>query len=148
MLVLTRKQGEQIRIGKDVTITVVRTKGKTVRLGIEAPAHVNVLRGELLVDSPGEQQLDPPAPDAAGGAAVVATESAATPPAAGNSASVVGPRTRQQHPGANHGWSAGDTQPARRPYREQAALESDRSMAASPGPLRAIMDEQSRAAAE
>jgi carbon storage regulator len=47
MLVLTRKQGEQIRIGHDVVITVVRTKGKAVRLGIQAPAHVPVLRGEI-----------------------------------------------------------------------------------------------------
>ncbi len=47
MLVLTRKQGEQIRIGDNVVITVVRTKGKTVRLGIQAPAAVPVLRGEI-----------------------------------------------------------------------------------------------------
>lgn len=47
MLVLTRKQGETIRIGDDVTITVVRTKGKAVRIGIEAPKHVPVLRGEI-----------------------------------------------------------------------------------------------------
>lgn len=47
MLVLTRKQGEQIRIGDDVVITVVRTKGKAVRLGIQAPAAVPVLRGEI-----------------------------------------------------------------------------------------------------
>ena len=47
MLVLTRKQGEQIRIGDDVVITVVRTKGKAVRLGIQAPSHVPVLRGEI-----------------------------------------------------------------------------------------------------
>jgi carbon storage regulator CsrA len=49
MLVLTRKQGEQIRIGADVVITVVRTKGKAVRLGIQAPAHVPVLRGEIAI---------------------------------------------------------------------------------------------------
>jgi carbon storage regulator len=49
MLVLTRKQGEKIRIGDDVVITVVRTKGKAVRLGIQAPAHVPVLRGEIAV---------------------------------------------------------------------------------------------------
>jgi carbon storage regulator CsrA len=47
MLVLTRKQGERIQIGDDITITVVRTKGKSVRLGIQAPAHVPVLRGEI-----------------------------------------------------------------------------------------------------
>jgi carbon storage regulator len=54
MLVLTRKQGEKIRIGEDVVITVVRTKGKTVRLGIQAPAHVPVLRGEIAAAIAGE----------------------------------------------------------------------------------------------
>jgi len=48
MLVLTRKQNEKIRIGENITITVIRMKGKGVRLGIEAPKNVNVLRGELL----------------------------------------------------------------------------------------------------
>ena len=47
MLVLTRKQGERIQIGEDITITVVRTKGKSVRLGIVAPSHIPVLRGEI-----------------------------------------------------------------------------------------------------
>src|SRR5436853_4653435 len=56
MLVLTRKQGEKIRIGDDVVITVVRTKGKAVRLGIQAPAHVPVLRGEIAASIAGESQ--------------------------------------------------------------------------------------------
>ncbi|MEM6798679.1 MAG: carbon storage regulator [Planctomycetota bacterium] len=47
MLVLTRKQQEKIQIGDNITITVLRTKGKAVRLGIEAPDTVAVLRGEL-----------------------------------------------------------------------------------------------------
>lgn len=50
MLVLTRKYQEKIRIGNDITITVLRTKGKAVRLGIEAPATVPVIRGELKFD--------------------------------------------------------------------------------------------------
>jgi carbon storage regulator len=50
MLVLTRKAGEQIRIGEEITITVVRTKGKAVRLGIQAPAEVSILRGELAFE--------------------------------------------------------------------------------------------------
>ena len=49
MLVLTRKQQEKIQIGDDIVITVLRTKGKTVRLGIEAPSSIPVLRGELAV---------------------------------------------------------------------------------------------------
>ncbi len=47
MLVLTRKHQETIRIGDHITITVLKTKGKTVRLGIEAPMEVPVIRGEL-----------------------------------------------------------------------------------------------------
>lgn len=47
MLVLTRKHQEKIRIGDHITITVLKTKGKTVRLGIEAPAEIPVIRGEL-----------------------------------------------------------------------------------------------------
>jgi carbon storage regulator len=47
MLVLTRKYQEKIRIGDNITITVLRMKGKAVRLGIEAPAEVPVVRGEL-----------------------------------------------------------------------------------------------------
>ncbi len=51
MLVLTRKQNEKIRIGENITITVIRMKGKAVRLGIDAPKNVNVLRGELAFDA-------------------------------------------------------------------------------------------------
>ena len=47
MLVLTRKYQEKIRIGDNITITVLRMKGKAVRLGIEAPMEVPVVRGEL-----------------------------------------------------------------------------------------------------
>lgn len=47
MLVLTRKHQEKIRIGDHITITVLKTKGKAVRLGIEAPAEIPVIRGEL-----------------------------------------------------------------------------------------------------
>jgi carbon storage regulator len=51
MLVLTRKYQEKIRIGDNITITVLRTKGKAVRLGIEAPSEVPVIRGELSFDT-------------------------------------------------------------------------------------------------
>jgi carbon storage regulator len=48
MLVLTRKLQEKIQIGDQITITILRTKGKSVRLGIEAPMEVSVVRGELI----------------------------------------------------------------------------------------------------
>lgn len=47
MLVLSRKESEKIRLGDDIIITVVRVAGDKVRLGIEAPASVPVLRREL-----------------------------------------------------------------------------------------------------
>jgi carbon storage regulator CsrA len=47
MLVLTRKLQQQIKIGDDVTVTILRVKGQTVRIGIDAPRQVRVVRGEL-----------------------------------------------------------------------------------------------------
>jgi carbon storage regulator len=64
MLVLTRKYQEKIRIGDNITITVLRTKGKAVRLGIEAPASVPVVRGELKFEA--EQMTEEPALSAVG----------------------------------------------------------------------------------
>ena len=48
MLVLTRKENEQIRIGNDITLTVVKVRGGGVRIGVEAPKNVRVMRSELL----------------------------------------------------------------------------------------------------
>jgi carbon storage regulator len=48
MLVLSRKLSQEILIGSDITITVVRIEGNHVRLGIEAPPGVSVLRDELI----------------------------------------------------------------------------------------------------
>lgn len=50
MLVLSRKVGERIQIGADITVTVVRLADGAVRLGIEAPPHVSVVRRELMRD--------------------------------------------------------------------------------------------------
>lgn len=47
MLVLSRKQNERIRVGDSVIVTIVRVSGDKVRIGIEAPADVRVLRDEL-----------------------------------------------------------------------------------------------------
>ncbi len=47
MLVLTRKRSEEIQIGDDIRIKVIRTSPSTVKIGIEAPDHVRVLRAEL-----------------------------------------------------------------------------------------------------
>ena len=56
MLVLTRKIGESLAINDDIRITVLEMKGKTVRLGIEAPADVKVYRQEVLVNILKENQ--------------------------------------------------------------------------------------------
>ena len=47
MLVLSRRENERIRLGDSIVVTVVKVAGDRVRLGIEAPADVLVLRGEL-----------------------------------------------------------------------------------------------------
>ncbi len=47
MLVLTRKSDEAIKLGDDITITVIEIKGNQVRLGIEAPSDIRVYRKEL-----------------------------------------------------------------------------------------------------
>lgn len=55
MLVLSRKRGERIMVGDDIVITVVHA-GDTVRLGIEAPRDVKVIREELVGQPPREKQ--------------------------------------------------------------------------------------------
>ncbi len=47
MLVLSRKKSEKIRLGDSIQITIVRVCGNKVRLGIQAPPDVAVLREEL-----------------------------------------------------------------------------------------------------
>ena len=51
MLVLSRKALQSVVIGDDVRITVVRVEGNQVRIGIEAPQDVRILRGELLEEA-------------------------------------------------------------------------------------------------
>jgi carbon storage regulator len=57
MLVLTRKKTETIRIGEDIVVTVVQTGSGRVKLGIEAPVNVRVLRGELDFIDPAKPDL-------------------------------------------------------------------------------------------
>jgi len=49
MLVLTRKEGQTIRIGADITVTVLSVRGSQVRIGIDAPRATAVLRSELVL---------------------------------------------------------------------------------------------------
>ena len=48
MLVLSRKDGESIRIGKDIEIRILKSRGNRVQLGIRAPREVSIHRGELF----------------------------------------------------------------------------------------------------
>ena len=47
MLVLSRKCGQTVCIGQDITITFLRVGGQVTKIGIDAPAPVRILRGEL-----------------------------------------------------------------------------------------------------
>ena len=48
MLILTRRVGETVMIGEEVTVTVLRVKGNQVRLGVNAPKNVSVQREEIF----------------------------------------------------------------------------------------------------
>ena len=61
MLVLSRKESERIRLGDSIILTIVRVSGDKVRLGIEAPPDVLVLRDELR---PLAESQNPDLPDA------------------------------------------------------------------------------------
>jgi carbon storage regulator len=52
MLVLSRKESQRIRLGDSIVITIVKISGDKVRVGIDAPANVLVLRDELEVRDP------------------------------------------------------------------------------------------------
>lgn len=49
MLILSRRAGESVTIGNDIKVKVVSVSGNQVRLGIEAPREVRVLREEILL---------------------------------------------------------------------------------------------------
>jgi carbon storage regulator len=65
MLVLSRKVGERIWIGDEISVTVVRIAGGGVRLGINAPTHLAVVREELRAnqetESPAKEKTTIPA---------------------------------------------------------------------------------------
>ena len=54
MLVLSRKESQRIRLGDSIVVTVVRVAGDKVRLGIDAPKDMLVLRDELTPYAEGE----------------------------------------------------------------------------------------------
>ncbi len=76
MLILTRREGESVRIGEGITVTVLRVKGSQVRLGVNAPKDVAVQREEIA-DRLRTDAAD--ATDTAGAASAHAVASAAAP---------------------------------------------------------------------
>jgi carbon storage regulator len=52
MLVLSRGEGQVIKIGDNIRVTIVEVRGDKVRVGIDAPRDVQVLRAELLEQTP------------------------------------------------------------------------------------------------
>jgi carbon storage regulator len=56
MLILTRRVGETLMVGDEVTVTVLGVKGNQVRLGVNAPKHVAVHREEIYNRIQGEEQ--------------------------------------------------------------------------------------------
>jgi carbon storage regulator len=90
MLVLTRKQAEKIHIGDQIVVTVIKTKGNAVRLGIEAPAHVSIVRGEIAPQWRGDLRTAEVRPGAA--------------PRRGRR--TAGPAATGQFPGVDQGWTA------------------------------------------
>lgn len=52
MLVLSRKLGQSLRVGKGVRITIVKIDGNQVRIGIDAPEDVSIQRHEIAFEIP------------------------------------------------------------------------------------------------
>ena len=68
MLVLSRRVGERIVIGQGVVVTVLAAEGQRIRLGVEAPRAVPVVRDELCGPDGGEAGLPPTSPPRHGSA--------------------------------------------------------------------------------
>jgi len=47
MLILSRKEGESIKIGDDITVTILGMQGRQIRIGVEAPKNIPVHRQEI-----------------------------------------------------------------------------------------------------
>lgn len=59
MLVLSRKQGEKLVIGNDIVVTVLAIRGNIIRIGVDAPLNVRVMRQEVAHLPPKEREPSP-----------------------------------------------------------------------------------------
>jgi carbon storage regulator len=57
MLVVSRKQGEKIYVGPDVVFTIVSIDGNKIRVGIDAPRQVEILRAEIHPSTPVQEAI-------------------------------------------------------------------------------------------
>ena len=57
MLILTRKLGEVLRIGQDITVRIVDVKGKQIKIGIDAPNDLTIYREEVYERIQAENRL-------------------------------------------------------------------------------------------
>ncbi len=80
MLVLSRRKSEQIRIGDEILIKVIDVKGGTVRIGIDAPPEIPIIRSELLPEMvPGRAPIARPTGEAPPATGETPTADAAVP---------------------------------------------------------------------
>lgn len=63
MLILTRRIGETLMVGDDVTVTVLGVKGNQVRIGVNAPKHIAVHREEIYQRIQREKDSQSQAPE-------------------------------------------------------------------------------------
>jgi len=96
MLVLTRKLMEKLFIGDDICVTVVRLEGGQVRLGIDAPREVSVVRAELVPERTGGRPKSATAGTSSGSASGAGPGPGRTPPP-------MHTEIRTQPPSAAHG---------------------------------------------
>jgi carbon storage regulator len=57
MLILSRRESERVYLGEDIVLTIVRVNGDKVRIGVEAPPNIKILRTELEITAPDTAKL-------------------------------------------------------------------------------------------
>jgi carbon storage regulator len=66
MLILTRKTNEKIKIGNEITLSIIEIRGEQVKIGVEAPKEVKVFRQEVFNAIQNENRAAAVSPDSIG----------------------------------------------------------------------------------